>query len=224
MNLLSITLLVSIVLSGAYSGNLRGQESTPVDLATIRKTTAQKLVEPEYEHPPKYTMVVTGPEANNRIWMVLDGFTTIFADMNGDGTLDPETEKFTAFESFEYPEGKRLLAKHQFRFGKVDGHSLSVELFVHSETFESASKVEQRRHDQLFENGWVRGWLGRLEERVKYEGMTGFVFTPKAEDAQVSWLGGPLSIVATDRDLRPRKKLGVPQKSDNYTVTIGCVG
>ena len=222
LQLLSIFCLAfyALVFASAESTNAQGKR----DLAEIRKATASKLIQPKYKNEPKYTLVVVGPDAEKKIWMVLDGFKTIYADLNSNGKIEPESEKFEAVDVKEYPKGNHNLAKHSFEFGEVGGHKLSLTLFVPSPDYQSNSALLQKHADRLRENGWVKCWLARTKRIVKNEGMTGLVFTPKAEDAQVSWLGGPLRIVATDRDLRPRQKLGFDRPTDNYTVTVGSIG
>jgi hypothetical protein len=58
-----------------------------VDLGKIDRRLAR---EPVYQsNAPKYCLLVFGPEARTRVWLVLDG-NTLYADRNGNGDL---TEK-----------------------------------------------------------------------------------------------------------------------------------
>ncbi len=51
------------------------------------------LKEPAYQSKaPKYALLVLGPEARTRIWLVLDG-TTLYVDRNGNGDLTEAGEK-----------------------------------------------------------------------------------------------------------------------------------
>ncbi len=51
------------------------------------------LKEPAYQSKaPKYALLVFGPEARTRIWLVLDG-TTLYVDRNGNGDLTEAGEK-----------------------------------------------------------------------------------------------------------------------------------
>jgi hypothetical protein len=54
---------------------------------TIRKQS-------DYEGKPKYALLVFGPEAKTRVWVVQDG-ETLYVDRNGDGDLTGEDERFT---------------------------------------------------------------------------------------------------------------------------------
>jgi len=52
--------------------------------------------EPAYRtKTPKYCLLVFGPEARTRVWLVLDG-DTLYADLNGNGDLTEEGERFAA--------------------------------------------------------------------------------------------------------------------------------
>jgi hypothetical protein len=84
-------LLAALVLLGAQIGSegcpstsrhLAGS-STAVDLSKVSRTIAK---EPTYKTKPKYCLVVFGPEATNRIWLVLDG-DVLYVDKDGNGDL-----------------------------------------------------------------------------------------------------------------------------------------
>jgi hypothetical protein len=65
---------------------LAGGPTTTADLTRIPRTIAK---EPAYKTKPKYCLVVFGPEAKTRLWLVLDG-DVLYVDKNGNGDL---TEK-----------------------------------------------------------------------------------------------------------------------------------
>lgn len=58
------------------------------DLTKIERTIAK---EPKYQGKPKYCLLVFGPEAKFRVWLVLDG-AVLYVDRNGNGDLT-ETDK-----------------------------------------------------------------------------------------------------------------------------------
>src|SRR5262249_8147594 len=69
--------------------------TTPVtvrgaDLTKIERTIAK---EPAYKSKPKYCLLVFGPEAKTRVWLVLDG-DTLYVDRNGNGDLTETGERF----------------------------------------------------------------------------------------------------------------------------------
>jgi hypothetical protein len=64
------------------------------DLTKIERTIAK---EPVYEtKTPKYCLLVFGPEAKMRVWLVLDG-NVLYVDRNGDGDLTGKAERVEAF-------------------------------------------------------------------------------------------------------------------------------
>lgn len=54
-----------------------------VDLTKIDRSV---INEPEYSQAPRYCLMVLGPTAETRVWLVLDG-DALFVDKNGDGDL-----------------------------------------------------------------------------------------------------------------------------------------
>src|SRR5262245_3812764 len=63
------------------------------DLAKIERTVAK---EPNYQGKPKYCLLVFGPEANFRVWLVLDG-AVLYMDRNGNGDLTEPDKRVTAY-------------------------------------------------------------------------------------------------------------------------------
>src|SRR5262245_53818136 len=61
------------------------------DLTKIDRTIAK---EPAYQTKPKYCLLVFGPEARTRVWLVQDG-NTLYIDRNGNGDLTESGEKVT---------------------------------------------------------------------------------------------------------------------------------
>ena len=87
-------LAVAVGLMWSASGR-----SAEVDLSKIDRTIAK---EPAYQTKnPKYCLVVYGPEATTRIWLVIDG-DTLYVDRNGNGDLTENGKKV----KFERQEGR----------------------------------------------------------------------------------------------------------------------
>ena len=57
--------------------------ATPGDLRNIDRSIGK---EPAYESKPKYCLVVFGPEAKSRVWLVLDGQALLTSGNNGELT------------------------------------------------------------------------------------------------------------------------------------------
>src|SRR5262249_31826721 len=69
------------------------QPGRAADLAMVDRSIRK---EPAYQtKAPKYCLLVFGPEAKTRVWLVLDG-DTLYADRNGNGDLTEERERFVA--------------------------------------------------------------------------------------------------------------------------------
>jgi hypothetical protein len=62
-----------------------------------RPGTGERKVakEPVYKSNPKYCLLVFGPEAKTRVWLVQDG-DTLYVDRNGNGDLTEAGEKVQA--------------------------------------------------------------------------------------------------------------------------------
>ena len=65
-----------------------------VDLSNIDRTIAK---EPAYQNKPKYCLLVFGPEAKTRVWLVLDG-DVLYVDRNGNGDLREKGKRHTAIK------------------------------------------------------------------------------------------------------------------------------
>jgi len=82
----SLRLIVScLFILAAMSSAVAG-----VDLAKIDRTVGK---EPQYKSQPKYCLLVFGPEAQYRVWLVIDG-EALYWDLNGNGDLTEEYERF----------------------------------------------------------------------------------------------------------------------------------
>jgi hypothetical protein len=82
-----LPLISTLLVVGNLAGTACGAELTKIDRTIAR--------EPAYKSKPKYCLLVFGPEAKMRVWLVLDG-DTLYADRNGNGDLTEERERFAA--------------------------------------------------------------------------------------------------------------------------------
>jgi hypothetical protein len=116
------------------------------DLAKIDRTIAR---EPTYESgTPRYCLLVFGPQASERVWLVLDG-KSLFVDRNGNGDLTEEGERLgvenpnqdpAPFESTELTlNGKQhkfmfhLYGWFEYRKGNVEALDPSVDVWWNDE-------------------------------------------------------------------------------------------
>jgi hypothetical protein len=82
-----LPLISTLLVVGSTAVTACGADFTKID-RTIAK-------EPAYQSKPKYCLLVFGPEAKTRVWLVLDG-DTLYADRNGNGDLTEKGERFVA--------------------------------------------------------------------------------------------------------------------------------
>jgi hypothetical protein len=67
--------------------------ASTLSAADLKKVDRKIAREPEYKsEAPKYCLLVFGPEAKERVWLVLDG-KTLFVDRNANGDLTEEGER-----------------------------------------------------------------------------------------------------------------------------------
>jgi hypothetical protein len=72
---------------------------TAADLAKINRTIQK---EPAYADQPRYCLLVFGPAAAHRVWLVQDG-GTLYVDRNGNGGLTEPGEKVAATRTYRTP-------------------------------------------------------------------------------------------------------------------------
>src|SRR5215510_2540818 len=79
---------------------------TPVAGADLAKVDRSIGKEPAYQAKPKYCLVVYGPEAKTRVWLVLDG-DVLYADRNGDGDLTGKDERILKTSAYDVSIAER---------------------------------------------------------------------------------------------------------------------
>src|SRR5205823_3606456 len=67
----------------------------PAPAAELTRVDRRIVKEPAYQAKPRYCLLVFGPEAKTRVWLVLDG-PTLYVDRNGNGDLTDAGEKVAA--------------------------------------------------------------------------------------------------------------------------------
>ena len=101
--------------------------------ADLTKVDRRIVREPAYQSTPKYCLLVFGPEARTRVWLVQDG-ATLYVDRNGNGDLTEAGEKVPAkvnrrtdpeegvydFEAGEIPDGALVHKALRCSILKVD--------------------------------------------------------------------------------------------------------
>ena len=141
------------------------------DLDKIDRTIGK---EPAYESQtkPKYCLVVFGPEAKTRVWLVLHG-DVLYADRNGDGDLTGEDE--------------RILKKRVYEVDIPAGSGEWFSLEVQDKYGQDKQKAVHAISCQPQKGkGFPQKTVGVL------------LFADRPEDAPIVHFGGPLTLTIFD--------------------------
>jgi hypothetical protein len=180
------------------------------DLTKIERSIRK---EPVYQSKtPRYCLLVFGPEARARVWLVLDG-KRLFVDRNGNGDLTDDGEPVASKKGFEQygPDGQ-----FYFEAGDIlDGPRTHKDLLLTVTNFAADSLW---RSDKL--KKWIReapegrgyslqltvDWRGYLKDQIRAAQTVGpwddfgmLVFADKPGNAPILHLGGPLRIVCEEK-------------------------
>jgi len=151
--------------------------ASAADLTRIDRAIAK---EPAYKsRSPTYCLLVFGPEAKTRVWLVLDG-DVLYVDRNGNGDLTEEGERIVGedglfvAEDITEPDGKTRHTKFRLRRFKT-GVILSLQVegkrlyFGGSrEASDSLQFADQPRQAPILHvNGPLSLRLGRPSELVR---------------------------------------------------------
>ncbi|MBP3959850.1 RNA polymerase sigma factor [Gemmata sp. G18] len=185
------------------------------DLAKIERTIAK---EPKYtSKTPKYCLLVFGPDAKTRVWLVHDG-DNLYVDRNGNGDLTEENDRVVAtndpvrFDDASEKNETRtgtLLLKAPFKLGTIterDGKTKHTLWVVYAEKGEGTSEQY---------SVWA-------EIDRKYIQMTdlGFCFGDRPKDAPIVHLNGSLAL----HSWVPDSALPRGDKPGQLTVRVGTPG
>jgi hypothetical protein len=227
--------LLALAAALAWAAGAAGADLTKID-RTIKK-------EPAYRGKPRYCLLVLGPEAKNKVWLVLDG-DTLYVDRNGNGDLTEEGEgvKAPEFKGSDHPahEKERALKLGDLTAGGLTHKDLHLTQLVYRR------KVPPKTGDA---KTW-QDYLDSIRKKVP-DGVTFVVnlkldcrvytafadkqrppvlhfagldeghlaFAASAREAPVIHFGGELTMRVHARD-----KLQLPEGSDRVTVYVGTRG
>jgi hypothetical protein len=216
-----------------------------VDLSKIDRRISR---EPAYRtKTPKYCLLVFGPEAKQRVWLVLDG-DTLYVDKNGNGNLTDKGEqvKAPAFKASTHPAHAQ---QREIKVGDITSGGFShTELTVSQTLYRRKVDVSQgtvltpEEWQQYLDSIWRQVpdgltylvWLnlemncyGRFEDikgkRVLHQAWHDqnghLAFADRPKDAPIIHLGGPLTFRH-----QPSEKLlrgNDPEKTSVYLGTRG---
>ncbi|HYT93065.1 MAG TPA: sigma-70 family RNA polymerase sigma factor [Gemmataceae bacterium] len=149
-----------------------------LDLTKIDRTIRK---EPAYRGKPRYALLVLGPKAQTRIWLVIDD-QTLYVDRNGNGDLTEKGEQVavTKVDVNQYVEF------HAGEIVEADGKTKHSHLFVY--------QYYARQNDQLVNTINVMDVAGTFGQGTNGENGCSFAATPK--EAPVIHINGPLTLRA----------------------------
>src|SRR6266404_853787 len=118
----------------AWQTQAASATSTAVDVAKIDRTIKK---EPTYGSQPYYVLLVFGPEAAKRVWLVLDG-EVLYVDRNGNGDLTEAGKRVPldveASKQIHVAPGA-YKATHVFPIGELAGLHLSLHFWARDKSF-----------------------------------------------------------------------------------------
>jgi len=168
------------------------------DLTKIDRTIAS---EPAYKTKPKYGLLVFGPEAKSRVWLVLDG-DVLYVDRNGNGDLTEKGERINQVRASDetngFPIGDLSLPDDSFPKN-------SSGLWVYGHTHQGAATDSMRFRITINQ----KTWFATCKE-----------FADRPKDAPIIHFNfeGPLTFVCLD------PPTFVPGKTANLVIHIGTPG
>lgn len=169
-----------------------------VDLTKVDRTIRS---EPKHEgKEPRYCLVVFGPEAKSRVWLVRDG-NTLYVDRNGNGKIGEP--------------GERIVRKQGYS-------SFTVEQIIPS----SSKDVTNKLSVSCNSNGQVRIlFYGKQRQLVGFARHTPLHFSTTPEKAPIVHFNGPLTFgrYAERVTLRPNPTSTYYRKT-SLRLMIGTAG
>jgi hypothetical protein len=196
MKTASVGLVLALLFCGATA-------APAVELSKIDRTIKK---EPAYKHHPKYCLLVFGPEARTKVWLVQDG-SILYVDRHADGDLTAPDDKVAADKSDGADEGE-----YSFQAGEIrDGTRLHKALSVSVAKLDSIAsqdtlaKAFLKRHPkargysvivEMDLPGWKgTGIGGRVQQQAFYVDANGVLqLAGRPHDAPVIHFGGPWQV------------------------------
>jgi hypothetical protein len=195
------------------------------DLARVDRTIAK---EPAYKGKPKYCLLVFGPEARTRVWLVQDG-DVLYVDRNGNGDL---TEKGGRVALKQGDKDYRSFEAGDIHDGKLTHTGLSVtQSLAHPESVGNPREFGRIKRQGPEPWTWaVRVAAERpaddrrsLPRRIGYvangDGLGYLLFADTPRDAPVIHFNGPWTLGLQD----VKQRLTAGHKSE-LQIGVGTQG
>jgi hypothetical protein len=188
MALIRVIPLILAMVAPALAG-----EPTAIDLAQIDRSIVK---EPRYVDRPHYALIVVGPRAEHRSWLVMDGDDSLYFDRNGNGDLtDPDDHiqlDAEATEKIHVSEEGTHSGMKAFDLGKVSGLPLRFHYWVRKRGFVPADELLRKIMQEREANDWENGTLWRLAAKGG-QAQNPVLLAARPVDAQIVHLDGPLT-------------------------------
>jgi hypothetical protein len=197
------------------------------DLGKVERVIAK---EPAYKGKPRYCLLVFGPDARTRVWLVQDG-DTLYVDRDGSGDLTRPDAKVMAEKRDDAEPGAYTFQIPEIR----DGSRLHKNLYVGTANIEYLASQDDRVKALLAKDTQARGYYvvidvempgwkgtglgGRGRQRAFYvdaAGVLQFADTPQA--APIIHFGGPWQVT-----LWGRNQLTIGRETDVF-LGVGTPG
>jgi hypothetical protein len=187
------------------------------DVKSVPRSIAKQ---PTYAGRPGYALLVFGPEANRRVWLVLDG-TTLYVDKNGNGDLTEPGEKVSAAGAPSIEENEEIkVTATEFEVGDLPattGGSAYQGLTV------SRSLVEPKPGAPADMKGGDNVYVS-VAFRDICDQSAAPSFSAKPEDAPVVHFDGPLIAMVAAGCEGPTSVLFHGDDEQELTIQIGTQG
>jgi hypothetical protein len=199
------------------------------DLKDVSRSISK---EPAYKSKPKYCLLVFGPTAKSRFWLVLDG-DILHVDRNGSGDLT-ENGKQLALPAFEKSDDEMILEHRQAAAGDLrDGADTHAELVIDQFRFRLnfAPKDKEGQDIARFVRSTKDGMAyavtvstrqvsgGTCKQVAFIDGGGCLHFADSPQEAPVIHFGG-----AYEMCLSPIQKLARGEKPSDLEASIGTPG
>jgi hypothetical protein len=189
-----------------------------VDLTKVDRVIAK---EPKYQSQPRYALLVFGPKADIRAWLVMDGEDVLYVDRNGNGDLTEEGERVgvdaEATKKINVAPGA-YKGMNVFDLGTVGGQRLRLDFWVRNKDYVPTDNFYKTILKERRENDWENASLYRISSDGS-QAQNPILFAPRSADAQVTNLRGLLTIRPKWDD---RQRIKSEGESD-FDVNIGSI-
>ncbi len=189
----------------------------PAPLAELVGPDRRPLREPVYEsETPLYCLLVFGPQAETRVWLVLDG-DVLYIDRNGNGDLTDPGERIEARYAYYRPEVRPEMEYQRFfSLSTEQAPVLSCVPIVKGMIVTQLQPRDEYRDDPHWGRFWERPF------RVSLWGQDSrMAFTERPEDAPVVWFLGPVEAILEEDFSADQFRGGEPSQLSARMITPG---